>query len=173
MSFRVKPDLRRFQGIPILILPLLQSHCPVFKPFRASIIRLSRILFVFSCILFAFRLISCRLMNTQNSRHNYRKYILASLFLFSNSHCMQFARLCNCPQSIKLLEIMPQNIKLLVKSARFATESLYSQNKKPSTRIGERRILLQRFMPALLLLSFRCTRRRPYLPPHPSTGTGS
>lgn len=27
----------------------------------------------------------------------YYKYILASLFLFSNSHCMQFARLCNCP----------------------------------------------------------------------------
>lgn len=64
-------------------------------------------------------------------------------FLFSNSHCMQFARLCNCPQSIKLLEIMPQNIKLLVKSARFATESLYSQNKKPSTQKDERHIFLQ------------------------------
>ena len=56
---------------------------------------------------------------------------------------MQFARLCNCPQSIKLLEIMPQNIKLLVKSARFATESLYSQNKKPSTQKDERHIFLQ------------------------------
>jgi len=82
-------------------------------------------------------------MNTKNSRHIYCKCILASLFLLSNSHCMQFARLCNCPQSIKLLEIMPQNIKLLVKSARFATESLYSQNKKPSTQKDERHIFLQ------------------------------
>lgn len=82
-------------------------------------------------------------MNTKKSRHIYCKYIFASLFLFSNSHCMQFARLCNCPQSIKLLEIMPQNIKLLVKSARFATESLYSQNKKPSTQKDERHIFLQ------------------------------
>jgi hypothetical protein len=82
-------------------------------------------------------------VNTKNSRHIYCKYILASLFLFSNSHCMQFARLCNCPQSIKLLEIMPQNIKLLVKSARFATESLYSQNKKPPTQKDERHIFLQ------------------------------
>lgn len=82
-------------------------------------------------------------MNTKNSRHIYCKYILASLFLLSNSHCMQFARLCNCPQNIKLLEIIPQNIKLLVKSARFATESLYSQNKKPSTQKGERHIFLQ------------------------------
>lgn len=82
-------------------------------------------------------------MNTKNSRHIYCKCILASLFLLSNSHCMQFARLCNCPQSIKLLEIMPQNIKLLVKSARFSTESLYSQNKKPSTQKDERHIFLQ------------------------------
>lgn len=35
---------------------------------------------------------------------------------------------------------MPQNIKLLVKSACFATESLYSQNKKPSTQKDERHI---------------------------------
>lgn len=41
------------------------------------------------------------------------KYSLASLFLFFNSHCMQFARQCNCPQSIELLEIIPQNIKVL------------------------------------------------------------
>lgn len=73
----------------------------------------------------------------------YYKYILASLFLFSNSHCMQFARLCNCPQSIKLLEIIPQNIKLLVKSACLSFRLLYSQNKKPPTQKGERHIFLQ------------------------------
>lgn len=38
---------------------------------------------------------------------------------------------------------MSQNIKLLVKSARFATESLDSQNKKPSTQKDERHIFLQ------------------------------
>lgn len=68
------------------------------------------------------------------------KYSLASLFLFFNSHCMQFARQCNCPQSIELLEIIPQNIKLLVKSACFSFRFLYLQNKKPSTQKGERHI---------------------------------
>lgn len=82
-------------------------------------------------------------MNTKKRSQDFCKYSLASLFLFSNSHCMQFARLCNCPQSIKLLEIMPQNIKLLVKSAHFATKSLYSQNKKPFTQKDERHIFLQ------------------------------
>ena len=149
------------------------SHCPDFKLLGASFIRLSRILFVFSCILFAFRLISCCFVNTKKSRHIYCKYILASLFLFSNSHCMQFARLCNYPQNIKLLEIMPQNIKVLVKSFRSSPESLHSQNKKPSTRKGERRIFLQEVMLALLLVFFRCTRPQPYRPPHPSNGTGS
>jgi hypothetical protein len=56
---------------------------------------------------------------------------------------MQFARLCNCPQSIKLLEIIPQNIKLLVKSACLSFRLLYSQNKKPPTQKGERHIFLQ------------------------------
>jgi hypothetical protein len=58
-------------------------------------------------------------------------------------HGTQFARLRNCPQSIKLLEIMPQNIKVLVKSACFFLRLLYSQNKKPPTRKGERHIFLQ------------------------------
>lgn len=100
------------------------------------------------------------------------KYSLASLFLFFNSHCMQFARQCNCPQSIELLEIIPQNIKVLAKSFLSSPESLHSQNKSRPPG-GERHILLQGFTPALLLVFFRCTRPQPYRPPHPSSGTGS
>lgn len=144
----------------------LQTTRRKYYPFQPDFIRL----FLYPLrVSFNFVL----LREYQKSRHIYCKYILASLFLFSNSHCMQFARLCNCPQSIKLLEIIPQNIKVLVKSARFATELLYSQNKKPSTRKGERRIFLQGVMLALLLVFFRCTRPQPYRPPHPSNGTGS
>ena len=112
--------------------------------------------------------------------HEYQKqppYLLqihpCIAFLFSNSHCMQFARLCNCPQSIKLLEIMPQNTKLLVKLARFATESLYSQNESRPPKKMNGIYFCRMVMLALLLFFCHCTRRRPYRPPHPSSGTGS